>query len=213
VNAAAKSSMSEHEKYVFSRAVALNSRIAAIITGFVSGATIWLATAILLWKGGNNVGENLAVIGTFLTGYRMTWGGAWMGFLWGALLGGVAGWIMYSSYAITLRTRVERLLASESGIHAMRVPTFVLDGNALGIGLGALAGTLIFAMTGWLVLRGTAEVSMHAALVGSVLPGYTVSIMGGLIGALEVFFAAYIWSQLFALLYNKLARRRREIDR
>lgn len=207
------SSLSADELQLLSRAISLNARIAAAITAIVLGTVVWLATAILLWKGGLDVGVNLSVIGTYLPGYKVTWAGAWIGLLWGSVVGAVVGWVMYTSYAATLRTRVERQLASEQGLQSLRVPTFVISGNALGVGLGAIVAGLLFLMTNWLLVRGTADTSVHAALLGNVLPGYTVSFAGSLIGATEVFVATYLWSRIFALTYNKLARRRREIDR
>ena len=56
----------------------------------------------------------------------------------------------------------------------------------------------------WLVLRGTADSSVHAALLGNYLPGYTVSVVGGLIGALELFVLVFVSSVMLAAIYNKV---------
>jgi len=58
--------------------------------------------------------------------------------------------------------------------------------------------------TNWLVLRGTANESNNALLLANYLPGYDVSVMGSLIGALEVFSACYMLCLLFSFLYNSI---------
>jgi hypothetical protein len=159
------------------------------------------------------VGKTLAILGTFFPGYSVSWPGAWIGLLWGAVFGAISGWIMYATYASTLRHRIERQLATPKGAESLRVPTFVISGNALGIGLGLVTALQEFTLTNWLVARGTAAESTNAALLGGVLPGYTVSFVGSLIGALEVFALTYLGAISLAFLYNRMARRRRAIDR
>jgi hypothetical protein len=56
------------------------------------GGSIFVLTAILLLKGGDVVGPNLALLSQFLFGYTVTWPGAFMGLLWGFILGFVLGW-------------------------------------------------------------------------------------------------------------------------
>ena len=55
--------------------------------GIVSGCAIFVATAILLIKGGPVIGPRLSLLGHFLFGFNMTWGGALLGFLEGGLVG------------------------------------------------------------------------------------------------------------------------------
>ena len=210
---AASSPLSEKERQVLADAIALNTRIAAISTAVVGGVAVWLATAVLLWRGGYNIGKTLAILSTFFPGYSVTWGGAWIGLLWGGIFGAISGWIMYATYARTLRHRIERQLGTPKGTESLRAPTFVMFGNALGVGLGATTALLQFAMTNWLVLRGSAEQSTNAALLGAFIPGYTVSFIGSLIGLVEVFILTYLCAALVAFLYNRMARRRRAIDR
>ena len=64
-----------------------------VAVGMVSGLAVFVATAILLIKGGPVVGPRLSLLGHFLFGFKMTWGGA----LVGCLETGLAGfWIGYS---------------------------------------------------------------------------------------------------------------------
>jgi hypothetical protein len=63
--------------------------------GVVLGCGIFLLTAVLLVKGpqGNHsVGPNLALLAQFFFGYTVTWPGAFIGLLWGLVVGFVLGW-------------------------------------------------------------------------------------------------------------------------
>lgn len=82
-----------------SRAVArIKAGILALIFGFFGGAGLFLATAVLLIKGGPNVGEHLQLLGHYFPGYRVSWGGAFVGMLYGAILGGLFGWVVGMVY-------------------------------------------------------------------------------------------------------------------
>ena len=83
-----------------------------------------------------------------------------------------------------------------------------LHGVSLGLALGAIAAIGLFCSTAWLVLRGTAGESVHAALLANYVPGYSVSIFGGLLGAAEVFGLVFIASVLLATIYNKIVKLR-----
>lgn len=58
-----------------------------VAVGMVSGLAVFVATAILLIKGGPVVGPRLSLLGHFLLGFKMTWGGALVGCLEGGLAG------------------------------------------------------------------------------------------------------------------------------
>lgn len=85
-----------------------------VAVGAVSGFAIFAATAILLIKGGTVIGPRLSLLGHFLFGFQMTWGGALIGCLEGGLIGfsiGYAGaslrnWSM-GAYAKFRRWREE----------------------------------------------------------------------------------------------------------
>jgi len=58
-----------------------------VAVGTVSGLLIFIATAILIIKGGPEVGLNLSLLGQFLFGFDVSWGGALVGLLEGGLGG------------------------------------------------------------------------------------------------------------------------------
>ena len=82
----------------------LNARAWGIAVGLIFGLGLFLATSLLLIKGGTIIGPHLALLGEFLPGYRVTWGGAFIGFVYmfviGYAVGRIIGWV-YNSLART----------------------------------------------------------------------------------------------------------------
>ncbi len=80
----------------------LRARVMALVFGAVGGVALWLATLWLVIRGGDRVGEHLSLLGFYLPGYSVGVGGAFVGLLYGTLLGAAIGggmaW-MYNSVA------------------------------------------------------------------------------------------------------------------
>jgi hypothetical protein len=76
--------------------------------------------------------------------------------------------------------------------------------------LGGIAALGLLITTNWLVVRGTAEESVHAALLAQYLPGYAVSAAGSILGAVDVFIITYVFCVLLAVIYNGVAAWRRK---
>ena len=78
-----------------SRAVLhLNGNITGLSLGIVTGLTIFIATVVLVVKGGPHVGQHLRLLSQFYIGYSVTYAGSFVGLLYGFLTGYVAGWII-----------------------------------------------------------------------------------------------------------------------
>jgi hypothetical protein len=80
--------------------------------GTLAGLGVFLATIILLIKGGEVVGPNLALLGQFFYGYTVTVTGAFVGLVYGFVVGFVVGWLIallrnaiVSGYLLALKTR------------------------------------------------------------------------------------------------------------
>jgi hypothetical protein len=84
----------------------------------------------------------------------------------------------------------------------------LIHAHAFARAVGALAALGLFITTNWLVIRGTATESVHAALLAHYLPGYTVSFGGSVIGALETFLLSYALCLLVASVHNRIVRMR-----
>lgn len=200
--------LNEAEVRVLNAAIRVNARIMAVAFGMLGGAILWISTAILLVRGGYDVGVHLSLLSVFLPGYSVTWTGAWIGLGWGFVIGAISGQVLYRGYARTLRERLNSRLLDLGTPSALMPPIFLISGNALGVGLGALLALQLLLSTNWLVVRGTAPYSKTAALIGQYLPGYTVSFWGSVIGAIELFVIAFVISNVFAGVYNFVAQSR-----
>lgn len=82
-----------------------------LAVGSLCGLVVFLATIVLVLKGGEVVGPNLALLSQFFFGYRVTIAGAFVGLVYGFAFGFVVGWFiavlrnaLVSGYLITLKT-------------------------------------------------------------------------------------------------------------
>lgn len=80
----------------------LNAQAWGISFGLVCALGIFLATMILVIKGGDHIGGHLELLAVYLPGYRVTFFGAFIGFIYlfviGYALGRVVG-IVYNFVA------------------------------------------------------------------------------------------------------------------
>lgn len=81
----------------------LRAGIMALVFGMVGGVGLFLATAWLLLRGGATVGPTLSLLGNYFPGYSVTWPGAGLGFVYGALVGAAVGWSMARIYNFVAR--------------------------------------------------------------------------------------------------------------
>lgn len=80
------------ERRILERAFARLDTVAlGIATGAVLGAGVFLATAVLILRGGENVGYHLQRLAYFLPGYSVTWGGSALGAAEAVVLGFALG--------------------------------------------------------------------------------------------------------------------------
>ncbi len=72
--------------------------VLGITLGLLCGGGLFLATMILVLKGGPHIGAHLGLLSQFFPGYRVTFGGSLLGFLYGFATGYVSGWIVATVY-------------------------------------------------------------------------------------------------------------------
>lgn len=82
----------------------LNARAWGIAVGLLFGLAIFLATIVLVMKGGKTVGPHLALLGQYLPGYRVTVPGAFIGFVYLFVIGYGVGRIIGAVYNALART-------------------------------------------------------------------------------------------------------------
>ena len=85
----------EREELALAHAVArLRAGVMAAVFGMTAGTGLFLATAWLVIRGGKNVGQHLSLLRFYFPGYSVTWGGAFVGFVYGAAVGAAAGFLL-----------------------------------------------------------------------------------------------------------------------
>ncbi|HEY7471298.1 MAG TPA: hypothetical protein VIE68_03035 [Gemmatimonadota bacterium] len=98
--------VSSEERALIEVAVArLRAGILAIVFAMLCGTGLFVATAWLLIKGGENVGATLGLLGNYLPGYAVSWPGSFVGLAYGAVIGGAMGWSLARIYNRLARTR------------------------------------------------------------------------------------------------------------
>src|SRR5687767_10405728 len=76
----------------------LNARAWGISAGLLLGGGLFLATVVLVVRGGPNLGQHLSMLRVFFPGDSVTWLGAFVGFVYGFVLGYGLGRIVGSVY-------------------------------------------------------------------------------------------------------------------
>jgi hypothetical protein len=87
--------------------VRMRARIMATVFGMLGGTSVFVATAWLLIRGGDNVGQHLGLLRHYFPGYSVTWLGAFVGFFWGALFAAAVGWAVAWVYNQVVERRTE----------------------------------------------------------------------------------------------------------
>jgi hypothetical protein len=89
----------QREEELLERAVVrLNAKLMGIILGLLLGFALFLATNILVLKGGRVTGPHMALLGQFFPGYSVTFLGSLVGFGYAFGLGFVVGAVLGAVY-------------------------------------------------------------------------------------------------------------------
>lgn len=72
----------------------LDQTALGISIGILFGAVIFLATNILVIKGGEQIGPNLFLLSQYFIGYEVTFYGSLIGAVYGFMSGFVLGWLI-----------------------------------------------------------------------------------------------------------------------
>lgn len=82
----------------------LNARAWGIAVGMLFGTGLFIATVFLVVKGGQTVGAHLSLLGQYLPGYSVTWGGAFIGFVYLFVIGYAVGRLIGGVYNALVRS-------------------------------------------------------------------------------------------------------------
>lgn len=97
----------------------LDGKALGVAIGLLFGLTIFLATNFLIYKGGDEVGPNLALLSQFFVGYEVSFVGSLIGFVYGLISGFAIGWLIATTRNLILSIYmfVLRLKGSMSAVN------------------------------------------------------------------------------------------------
>ena len=100
------------ERFIIEAFAKLDRTALGLAVGAVFGLGVFTATILLVIKGGEVIGPNLALLGQFFFGYTVTVTGAFIGLVYGFVAGFILGWLIgflrnaiVSAYLMILKTR------------------------------------------------------------------------------------------------------------
>jgi hypothetical protein len=99
---------SEEWKAIDAAIARLRASIMAVVFGLLGGTGLFVATMWLVIQGpvgGHPVGGTLSLLNHYFPGYEVTFGGAFLGFGYGALAGATIGWTVAMVYNLIAAKR------------------------------------------------------------------------------------------------------------
>lgn len=84
--------ISSADKIIIRAFARMDKTALGLAMGLLGAAGVLIATAILLIKGGDRVGPNLALLGQYFIGYTVSWKGSVVGAFYGFIFGFALGW-------------------------------------------------------------------------------------------------------------------------
>jgi hypothetical protein len=86
------------EDALLKEVIRLSRNVLGLTLGILFAAGIFLATNILVLKGGPTVGTHLQLLNQYFPGYRVTFAGSLLGAAYGFAVGYVSGWVIAAVY-------------------------------------------------------------------------------------------------------------------
>lgn len=90
--------MTENDESLNAAILRLNGRAWGIAAGLLLGGGLFVATNILVLKGGPTVGKHLRLLSVFFPGYSVTFVGSVIGFIYAFVLGYAVGRLIGGVY-------------------------------------------------------------------------------------------------------------------
>ncbi len=87
-----------HEQALVQEVIRASRNVLGITLGLLCGISLFLATIVLVLKGGPNPGPHLGLLNQFFPGYRVTFAGSFLGLIYGFGGGYIGGWIVATVY-------------------------------------------------------------------------------------------------------------------
>lgn len=104
-------SITQQEWQAIGQAIArLRASVMAVVFAMLAGGGLFVATAWLVAtaKEGYPVGPTLSLLNNYFPGYSVTWPGAFIGLIYGAIVGGIGGFVLAYVYNLVAGSRVPK---------------------------------------------------------------------------------------------------------
>jgi hypothetical protein len=88
------------------RILRLDALAQGFTTGVVTGLALFVATNVLVLKGGDPLGPHLSLLGQYFPGYTVSFVGSLIGLAWGFAAGFAAGYLVSRIYNAVVARRV-----------------------------------------------------------------------------------------------------------
>jgi hypothetical protein len=110
--------MTSREDQLIIQAFARLDRMAlGVALGAVCGLGVFLATVLLLLKGGTEPGPTLALLGQYFVGYTVTPVGSLVGLAYGAAAGFLVGWLVAALHNLAISVYLFSVRFSAQAAH------------------------------------------------------------------------------------------------
>jgi hypothetical protein len=106
------------EKLIVQSLAKLDATALGISLGTLLGLGIFLATNILILKGGEVIGPNLVLLNQYFIGYEISFTGSLIGLFYGFMTGYILGWLIATlrNTIVNLYLRILKLKSSMSAV-------------------------------------------------------------------------------------------------
>ena len=89
---------SVNEEELVREVIRLSRNVLGLTLGIMCAVGMFLATNILVFKGGTRIGPHLQLLDQFFPGYRVSFAGSFVGAFYGFVVGYLSGWIIAAVY-------------------------------------------------------------------------------------------------------------------
>ncbi len=189
----------------------LNTLWLALSVGSLLSLGLFLATLILAFRS-DYPSPHMSLLSQYLPGYTVSITGAFVGAFWGFLFGMVLtipGGLFYYRYTLNHVADHPRT-DSEDSAEELGQDLARIDLVSFPVAAGMTCGVVLLVATALLLLNHTPgePLGPHLSLLGEILPGYSVSWSGGLIGFAYFAVIGSLSAICIGWLYNKMVTTR-----
>lgn len=107
------------DKLIIQSLAKLDQTALGVAIGTLFGIAVFLATNILVLKGGDPIGPTLSLLGQYFIGYKVTFAGSLIGLVYGFVVGFILGWLaaFLRNLTITIYLHIARIKANMSAVN------------------------------------------------------------------------------------------------